>query len=572
MSTRQISRSFGRLGPLLIATLVAACNPNGTMTRPSGPVTPTAPGKADLILRGGVIHTMDPAHPTATAVALAGTQIVAVGTDAEITAWAVKGTEVIELHGRSVTPGLVDAHAHLYGLGVDLENVSVRALTSEAEVVRVVTEAAKARPAGEWLVGRGWDQNKWPGQVFPTKASLDVITDRPVLLRRVDGHASWVNSVALKAAGITAATKDPAGGKIVRDAKGQPTGLLIDNAGDLVDAKMPVATPEQRRRRILAGIEKAIATGITGIHEMGIDDATAEVYRTLDREAPLPLRVYAFLAGDPTKLDRLAQPPEPATPHFVMRGVKFFADGALGSRGARLMTDYEDDGGNRGLWVTEPEQLTKAVVAATTGGWQVAIHAIGDAAVSSTLDAFAAARVARPGNHRPRIEHAQLVAGADFARMVATNAIASMQPTHATSDMPWAEARVGKNRILGAYAWRTMLDRGIPLASGSDFPVEDVGPLLGIYASVTRQDATGQPAGGWYPAQRMTLDEAIAAFSRGAAYAEGAETTRGVIAVGKAADLTVFDRALAADRTLLETRADLTILDGVVRYRRKGGD
>jgi predicted amidohydrolase YtcJ len=520
-----------------------------------------------VILVGGDIHTMDPARPHATALALAGDQIIAVGDDAEVKRHAGDGTRIVELGGKTVTPGLIDAHCHLYGLGVDLEAVSVRQLASEAAVVEVVAAAAKQRPATEWLIGRGWDQNRWPGAAFPTKASLDAaIDDRPVLLRRIDGHAAWVNSKALAAANVTAATKDPAGGKIVRDDKGEPTGVLIDNAVDLVDAVVPAATADVIERRLRAAAKLAIAAGITGVHEMGIDDATAAVYERLAGANELPLRVYAYLAGDPGKLDRVRTAPKPATGYFVMRGVKFFADGALGSRGARLYREYDDEASNRGLWVTEPDKLAVAVDTAVSGGWQTAIHAIGDAAIGSVIDAYLAAQKKHEGDRRLRIEHVQVIEMEDVPRLVAAKAIASMQPTHATSDMPWAEQRVGANRIRGAYAWRTMLDKGIPLAAGSDFPVEEVAPLLGIYAAVTRQDATGKPAGGWYPKQKLTLDEAIAAFTRGAAYAEFAEDTRGMLAVGRIADVTVFDRALAADQSLLATKVLLTIVGGRIVY------
>ena len=546
----------------LLALLISGC---GTAASPR---TPAPAQKVDLAVVGADIHTMDPARPRAQAVAIAGGTIIAVGTDAEIR--ALGAARVIDAKGATVTPGLIDAHCHLYGLGVDRDSVSIRALPSEAESVKVVAAAAATRPAGEWLLGRGWDQNRWPGQQFPTKASLDaVVGDRPVVLRRVDGHASWVNSKALAAARIDRTTPDPAGGTIVRDAKGEPTGVLIDNAGELVDAVMPVATPEIRERRIRAAAQEAVAAGITAVHEMGIDDATALVYAKLAGDRALPLRVHAFLAGDPNRLDRLAIRPAPAIGRFEMRGVKFFADGALGSRGARLYEPYLDDPKNSGLWVTEPKLLATAVDAAVAHGWHVAIHAIGDAGVGSVLDAYLAAQRAHPGAHTLRIEHAQLVAPADLARLASANVIASMQPTHATSDMPWAEKRVGPQRILGAYAWRAMLDKRIPLAAGSDFPVEDVPPLLGIYAAVTRQDATGHPPGGWYPAQKLTLDEAIAAFTSGAAYAEGVQATRGMVAVGRAADLTIFDRPLAPDRTLLDTHVDFTVVDGEVVFQRQ---
>jgi predicted amidohydrolase YtcJ len=521
------------------------------------------------MLVGGDLWTMDPQHPRAAAVAWRGDQILAVGDDAAVRALAGPATRVIDLHGHSATPGLIDAHCHLYSLGADLEHVSVRDLTSEAAAVQVMAQAAKTHPAGQWLIGRGWDQNRWPGQQFPTKAALDAaISDRPVLLERIDGHAIWVNSVALREAQITRATPDPAGGKIVRNAAGEPTGVLLDNAEALVFAKEPPASAEVREHRLHAAAAVAIAAGLTAVHDMGIEEETADVYRKLAAAHELPLRVHAFMTA-PAHLERFATPPAPATGRFVMRGVKFYADGALGSRGARLYDGYSDDPKNHGLWRIEPAALQKAVEAAVAGGWQVAIHAIGDAGVGSVIDAYLAAEKAHPGDHRLRIEHTQVVAPQDVPRMVAAHAIASMQPTHATSDMPWAEARLGPQRIKGAYAWRTMLDQHIPLAGGSDFPVEQVSPILGIYAAVTRQDAKGTPAGGWYPAQRMTLTEAIDAFTHGAAYAEGAESSRGMIAVGRHADFTVFSGTLAPDRSLLDLHVDYTIVDGEIVYQRE---
>lgn len=573
-----ISRSISRSG-LLISSLVAACGTSAPPTTvppsqpaPSGSAAPSPgavdPG-ADLVFTDADIHTMDPAHPRAQAIAIAGGNIVAVGSNADVQRFIGAATRKIPLAGATITPGLIDAHCHLYGLGVDLESVSVRGKATEAETVALVADAAKTRPANEWLIGRGWDQTRWPKQQFPTKATLDkAISDRPVLLRRVDGHAIWVNSKALAAAGITKATKDPAGGKILRDARGEPTGVLIDNATDLVDAKVPAATADVRERRIRTAIQAALAAGITAVHEMGIEDATADVYAKLASSDQLPLRVYAFLAGDPSPkgLERLATKPAAPAGHFQMRGVKFFADGALGSRGARLLKPYSDDPKNLGLWVTEPEALARAIDVAVANGWQVAIHAIGDAGIRAVLDGYLSTVEKHPGDLRLRVEHAQVIAPDDIAKMIGAHAIASMQPTHATSDMRWAEARVGKQRILGAYAWRTMLDKNIPLAFGSDFPVEDVPPILGVYAAVTRQDADGKPDGGWYPAQKLTLDEAIAGFTSGAAYAEFAEKSRGTIAVGRTADLTIYDRALVPDRTLLETRVQMTIVDGLIVY------
>ncbi len=556
----------------LLISLAIGCG-STTSSAPTPPVVHVL-GKADVVLQNGDVFA--PYHHKR-AVAIKGERIVAF--DDGVAEYIGDQTRVIDLEGKSVIVGLTDAHCHLYGLGADLENVSVRNLASEADVVKVIADAAKTRPATEWLTGRGWDQNKWPGQAFPTKSSLDAaVSDRPVMLRRIDGHAAWVNSKALAAAGVTKATKDPAGGKIVRDAKGEPTGVFIDNAMDLVDAVMPSPTADIRERRILAAAKIATELGFTGVHEMGIDDATADVYRALAASKRLPLHVNAYLAGDPKTAEMLrTNVPKPAAGRFVMRGVKFFADGALGSRGARLYEDYSDAKGDRGLWVTDPDVLRASVDAAVQGGWDVAIHAIGDAAIGSVLDAYGAVRAKNAANnHGPkrdpryafahpvlRVEHVQVIAARDVDRMVKIGAIASMQPTHATSDMPWAEARVGKDRIRGAYAWRTMIQKSIPLTFGSDFPVEEVNPLLGLHAAVTRTAPDGQPAGGWYPDQKLSLDEAVAAFTVGAARAAGEPDD------SDRADITVFDGTL--DATNLGTRkVVMTIVDGTIVYEASG--
>ena len=531
-------------------------------------------GAADLVLAGGAVMTMDRAHPDATAIAIRGDRIVAVGSDREVMAWAGRRTRVIQLEGRSVTPGLTDSHAHLYGLGAASESLSLKGAASEEEAAARAAAAAASLPEGEWLIGRGWDQNLWADKSFPSAAALDkALGARPAALRRVDGHAVWVSSKALELAGIDRSTPDPKGGRIVRDAAGDATGVLVDAAMDLVDDKVPPPTDAARQRRILAGARQAIEAGITCVHEMGIDDATADVYRNLEDERRLPLRIYAYLSGDPTMAEslprRVPEIDRDGNARFIARGVKFFADGALGSRGAVLLAPYADDPKNTGLWVTPPGELERAIEAAVEGGWQPAVHAIGDAGVRAVLDAYQAVRAQHPKEDlRLRVEHAQVVAPEDMTRFARLGVIASMQPTHATSDMPWAEARLGPDRIRGAYAWRQLVDSGAHVAFGSDFPVEEVSPLQGIYAAVTRQDARGQPPGGWRPEEKLSLEEAVRAFTSEGGYAAFAEQHRGQIKAGMVADLTVYDRRLSADASLLKTKIDMTIVGGEPVFER----
>ena len=552
--------TYAALPPLL-----AACT--------SGPPPASEPQRgaaveaADLVLTGGLVLTMRPEAPRAEAVAIRGARIAAVGSAAEVRAFVGPATRVIDLHGRTVTPGLVDAHCHLYGLGKALDELSVRGLKDPSAVAAVVEGAARTRPEGEWIIGRGWDQNLWTPPAFPQHATLDAVAPKhPVALERIDGHALWVNAAALRAAGIGRGTPDPSGGRILRDPSGEPTGVLIDRAAELIEAKVPADPAAVRVRRILHAADVAVSAGLTGVHEMGIDDETVMAYRSLAREGRLPLRVHAYLTGA-GRIDALPSRRPDADPDgtamFVLRGVKLFADGALGSRGAALLAPYDDDPGNTGLMLTSPDELTRAARIAAQSGFQLAVHAIGDRANRAVLDAFAAAG---EGRHdlRFRVEHAQVVAPEDIARFAALGVVASMQPTHATSDMPWAEARIGPKRIRGAYAWRSILATGAHVAFGSDFPVEEVSPLLGLYAAVTRQDAEGKPPGGFRPEERLTLEEALHAFTVEPAWAAFAEKQRGVLAPGMVADITVLDPALTADRGLLHARAVLVVVGGRV--------
>ncbi len=526
---------------------------------------------------GGELITVDPSQPRANALAILGDRIVYVGDDATARAWIGPNTEVIELAGRSVTPGLVDAHCHLYELGVSRELIPLRGVASAAEVAALVAERAAQQADGEWIVGRGWDQTLWPENAFPTHESIDAASSgHPVALQRVDGHALWVNAVALERAGIRKDTPEPAGGRIVRDARGEPTGVLVDSAMALVERSIPSPSAITIERQIRAAAAVAVENGLTGVHEMGVPAEVIAVYQKLEAAGELPLRVYAMLSGSPEVIASLSSrtAPEVNAPRdrrLMVRGIKLYVDGALGSRGAALLEEYEDAPGLTGNWVLDPASLERLVETATGHGYQLAVHAIGDAGNRAALDAFASARAKRPqADLRFRIEHAQVLAPKDMPRFAQLGVIASMQPTHATSDMRWAEQRLGHDRVRGAYAWRTLLDAGTHVAAGSDFPVEEVSPLLGLYAAVTRQNAQGQPEEGWYPDQRMTLDEAVRAFTHEAAYAEFAESQRGMLREGYTADLTVFDRALRPDRSLLDTQIDLTLVGGQRSYAAQG--
>jgi predicted amidohydrolase YtcJ len=469
----------------------------------------------------------------------------------------------------TILPGLTDAHAHLYGLGVALDVVDLTGTESyEAVIARVKQRAATAQP-GEWIVGRGWDQNDWPVQEFPTFAALDAaVPDHPVFLTRVDGHAALANSAAMRAAGITAATKDPAGGKIVRDANGNPTGVFIDAATDLVENAMPTPSVQQRKARVLAAAQNIAANGLTEIHDAGITAETITAVQQLIDEGRFPIRVYAMLGDNAALLDQWFRD-KPLIDYggrLTVRAVKLYADGALGSRGAALLAPYSDDPGNSGLMLATPQHLQEVATRGRAAGFQINTHAIGDRGVRNVIDAYASAGVA--AKERFRIEHLQVIAPDDIPRLAQHGIISSMQPTHATSDMYWAEARLGAERAKGAYAWRTVLNAGGRLALGSDFPVEAVNPFFGLYAAVTRQDQKGWPAGGWHPMEKLTLAEAIRGFTSDAAYAAFEETSRGTIEVGKLADFTIVEGDLFAmpATELYKTKVRYTIVAGEVVY------
>ncbi len=529
---------------------------------------------ADLILAGGTVITLDDARPRARAVAVRAGRIVAVGDETTVKPFVGPATRRIDLAGSTVYPGLTDAHVHVLGVGQARENLDLVGSSSVDEALRRVAEKAKALAAGEWIVGRGWDQNDWPEKRFPTAAELDKATGgRPAYLVRVDGHAAWVNSKALAVAGVSASSKDPAGGRILRGPDGQPAGVLVDAAQGLVGGKIPEAPREVRKRRLALGLKTCAEGGLTAVHDAGVDLADVLLYKELLAERALPIRVYVMLRGPKEFLERGASlQPEIGLGdgRLTIRSIKAVADGALGSRGALLLAPYADEGGTRGLQTVDGADLSRLLSRALAQGFQVGTHAIGDGANRLVLDAYAGVLggAALGVNPRFRIEHAQILAPEDVPRFKALGVIPSIQPTHCTSDMYWAEDRVGPERAKGAYLWKTFLNEGLPVAAGSDGPVESVAVVPGIHAAVTRQDAKGWPEGGWHPQERVSAEEAIRMFARNAAFAAFEENDRGSITPGKRADFTVLSKDVTAipPRDILATKVVLTIVGGDVVY------
>ncbi len=529
---------------------------------------------ADLILRHGVFHTVAGGTVEGSLAVRAG-RIAFLGPDAGALAMRGPKTAEIELAGRAVTPGLIDAHSHLAGYAFELGNVDLRGLETFDQVVERVRAAAAKAPAGAWVRGRGWDQNLWPGKQFPNHAALSrAVPDHPVYLTRVDGHAGLLNAAGMAALKIDRSTRDPEGGRYLRDAAGAPTGVVVDRAKEAVELLLPQPSAAEMLPRMQEAAANCLAVGLTTVTDMGVDAATLELYDHWAARAPLPLRVAVFLADiDPLLAEWLPRGPrlDPQA-RLQVRGVKMYADGALGSRGAALIEPYRDDAANLGLSVTGEDHMAAVAAKALAAGFQVGVHAIGDRGNLIALDALERALGGPRPEVRWRIEHAQVMRLQDIERMARLGVIASMQPTHATSDMGWAEERLGPVRLAGAYAWRKVLRAGGRLALGSDFPVESIDPRLGLYAAVTRQDLRGNPPGGWLPEERLTREEALRGFTLDAAYALFWEREIGSIEVGKRADLVVFanDPLRVADAELARVPVDFTLVEGRVVYRRQG--
>ncbi|MGQ9717628.1 MAG: amidohydrolase [Anaerolineae bacterium] len=530
----------------------------------------------DTLLINGNIYTMDPHRPRASALAVGGGHIRAVGGD-ELRALAGVGTEVVDLEGCTVIPGLTDSHIHLTWFALGLQQVDLTGTSSREEMLTRVAARAAVTPAGEWILGRGWHQEEWPDRRFPTAADLDAVApDHPVLLVAKSGHALVANSRALERAGITADTPDPPGGRIVRDEAGRPTGLFLEEAMRWVQQAVPAPDAAALARILPPALEQLARLGLTAVHDMGDLTALEASQRLWEDGVPLPLRVVFYLPLEGLDQARaLRQRFGPGDGFLHIGGVKLFADGALGPRTAAMLEPYIGEPENVGILSLEPERLREVVRQVAEGGMALAVHAIGDRANRLVLDALEALPPENRARLRHRIEHVQLLHPDDVGRLAALGVVASMQPIHAVQDAPMADRYWGPARCATAYAWRSLLDAGTVLAFGSDCPVESPDPFLGIHAAVTRsrQDGYGGPKG-WVPAQRITVEEAVRAYTWGAAWAAGLEDRLGTLTPGKWADLVVLDRDIfAADPSLIpQTRVLATMVGGQWTHRSQSAE
>ena len=574
-----------------------------------------------LVLYNGKVFTADARGTVAEAVAVEGERIVAVGTTREIRA-AYRGARAIDLRGRLVTPGFNDAHIHFLGGGLSLLRVELNGAKTLAEAKRrVAARVAEVKP-GAWILGRGWDHTLWGG-AWPTRQDLDEVAPRnPVFLQRVDGHVSWANTAALEKAGVTRETRAPEGGEILYDAAGQPTGILKETAAQLVGKVVPAPTAEELAEAVERALAEARRYGITSVQDNSGYAAT-KLYRALLKQDRLTVRVSEWQNFEDSIETLKRQRAEFAAfndqPRRLRLGaLKGYVDGTLGSRTSAMLAPFADDPSNSGIPRRPPEELTRMIVEHDKEGFQVALHAIGDRANRMALDGFEAAYKANrrspsagkpsaggatsifttydpnilkkgeyvfdkslaayqrdgdspSGAARHRIEHAQVVAPTDFARFRDLGVIASMQPSHAISDKRWAQDRLGEYRVLGAYSWHTMQAHGVRVAFGTDWPVEPISPYLGLYAAVTRQSTEGEPAGGWWPQEKLSMADAIRCYTAGAAYASFEEKEKGQLAAGMLADLVVHSQDLLtiAPPQILNTQPDLTVFNGRVVYERK---
>ncbi len=580
-----MQRNHVVLGVLLS---LAACAPAAAPPPATAPQAAPAPqaspaAAADMVLRGGRVFLADSANTVVQAVAVRDGRVVAAGADAEMAPLLGARTQVVELAGRLVTPGFNDAHIHFASGGAALLAVNLIGTTSLAEIERRLAAGVAAAQPGEWVVGRGWDHTRLPREEvgpdgWPRRELLDrVAPANPVFLARVDGHVAWLNRRALEAAGIGPRTRAPQGGEIVRDPRtGEATGILKESAIGLVERRIPDPTPAQVRRGIRAALDMAARTGVTSV-QTSASAADVRAYREMVDRDSLTVRVYAWhpLSRESIRGFRELGITAGHGSDWLRTGMlKGYTDGTLGSRTAYMLEPFADDHATHGLAQYTDAQLDSLVTAADAAGLQVILHAIGDAANRQALDAFErAARANGTSGRRHRVEHAQILDRADIPRFARLGVIASMQPTHATSDMRWAETRIGRERAAeGAYVWRSLLDAGATVVFGTDFAVEPMAPVEGIYSAVTRQsrEEPGTPPGGWLPEQRLTREEAIRLYTAASAYGEWQEARKGTLRPGMLADLVVWDRDLLTvpEAEILQAAPDLTVVGGRVVFRK----
>lgn len=557
---------LSRSAPLAVAASLLAAAPAAALAQSSAGAPQPA---ADLIVTNARIYTADDSRPLVEAFAVRGNRIVFTGSAREAATLKGAATRVVDAGGRTVIPGMVDAHAHFAGLAQTLRAVDLVGTKSVTEVIARVQAKAATLPKGTWITGRGWDQNAWGDTRFPTHDALSAaVPDHPVLLTRVDGHANFVNAAAMKLAGVTAATKDPSGGKIQRDANGAPTGVFIDNAQRLVGSKVPELTRDEMRAALKDAIARMHSLGLVGMHDAGASRANIELFEDMAQKRELDLRLYVMIGDNAEALKHYFQVgPRSALydGQVWVRAVKLYADGAMGSRGAALLEPYSDDPNNTGLLLSAPSHIEEVARQGLAAGFQINTHAIGDRGNRVVLDAYDKALAATPrADHRFRVEHAQILHQDDIPRFAQMGVIPSMQASHQTSDMYWIGKRLGPTRLYGAYAWQSLLQTGVIIPNGSDFPVEAVNPLISFHASIARQDARDWPAGGWYPEQKMSREDALRSMTLWAAYAGFQEKELGSITPGKYADFVVLDQDImrVPAELVLQTRVLSTWVGG----------
>jgi hypothetical protein len=528
------------------------------------------PCEPALAIVNARIFTVDPARPWAEAVAVCGERIDAVGTTDEIRGRLPPGARVVDAQGRLVVPGFNDAHVHLVDGAKDLLSVNLRDAASAAEMQARVRAFAAKTPGGRWILGGFWDHESWPGHALPTRAQMDAAAPgHPVFLQRLDGHMAVVNSRALALAGITRDTPVPEGGAILKDASGEPTGILKDNAMGLVSRVIPAPSFDETLAGARAALAHAASLGVTTIQDLTTGADQLRAYQALKAAGELSARIYATQERPFGEFLAMGVATGFGDDWLRVGGVKLYADGSMGSGTAAFFEAYADDPSTSGLLIQSPEALRRMIFDADAAGFQLLVHAIGDRANAVVLDAFeqlVAERGAR--DRRPRIEHAQVVRDADKARFARLGVIASIQPSHCTDDMRWAEKRIGRDRCAIAYDFKSFVDAGVRVAFGTDWYVEPLDPMIGLHAAVTRQFADGTPAGGWHPEERLTMAQAIERYTMGSAYAEFAESRKGSITAGKLADLVVLSRDLFAipPGDILGTKPVMTIVGGRVVY------